>query len=224
MTNNAPLVPKCHVFILKRNQHMSFWAQHCKSKWCFPSQGLQWVFIFKADNGSLQNTPRWAITGMVRQYQKQFRALIDQHASCRWCCCFYHTVTWCRFHLAQGLYPVYCSRNGTTLRAEQRAPTQSFQFTAQSFSQPFTCVHRRWVLAENKDHTYRYDPSPGRMDSLSRRTWTVQPTGRAEGGGALCLWSKSWICSGYSAQTTGQTQKTPEGLQNRRTTLVGKNM
>lgn len=40
----------------------------------------------------------------------------------------------------------------------------------------------------------------------------------------LRTWSESWICSGCSALTTEWTQKTPEGLQNRMTTLVGENM
>lgn len=75
------------------------------------------------------------------------------------------------------------------LRALQRAPTQSFPFPAQSFSPPFTCVQRRRVLTENKDHTHGYGPSPGWMDSLSRRTWTVQQTGRAVGGSACCAFA-----------------------------------
>lgn len=47
-----------------------------------------------------------------------------------------------------------CSRRtGTARRAREPALTQSFQFTAQSFTQTFTGVHRHRVLTENKDHT-----------------------------------------------------------------------
>lgn len=64
----------------------------------------------------------------------------------------------------------------------RRGPTQSFPFTAQSFPQPFTCVPRRRGPTENKDHTRRYGPSRGWMDSLSGGTWTLRQTGRPRGG------------------------------------------
>lgn len=84
---------------------------------------------------------------------------------------------------------------------ERPALTQSFQFTALSFTQTFTGVHRHQVLTENKDHTQiRTLP---RVDGLTQQENVNSSANWKRWGG--------WICSGCSALTTERTQKTPEG-------------
>lgn len=109
-----------------------------------------------------------------------------------------------------------CSRRtGTARRAREPALTQSFQFTAQSFTQTFTGVHRHRVLTENKDHTQiRTLP---RVDGLTQQE-------NVNSSANWKSWGGGWICLGCSALTTERSQKTPEGYENRRTTLVGKDM